>query len=214
MEIGEQCKLESCHRLTFLPVKCAYCRNLYCQSHFLPLQHDCTAPGAAEADRTLTDTEILKRVQRVNARRREVQGAASSATTDGAGRQELQRTEDCGKEEEEAAGPSRLPCQKAGCKRFSLQLEGRPAPPSSSSNAPMGVSISDGRHEARSVTHAAPRCDRCRGFFCVGHRSPVSHGCTAAAPPTHGDLKKKQADERKKRAQEVLNAHFPNRSKK
>lgn len=203
MEIGEHCKLESCHRLTFLPVKCAYCRDVYCQSHFLPSQHDCRAPGAAEADRMLTDTEILKRVQRVNARRTELQTGGTSSSS---GATQAQG-------EVEAEGPSRLPCQKAGCKRFSLQLDGEPAPPSSS-KAPVGVSVSDGRHEARSVTHAAPRCDRCRGFFCVGHRSPLSHGCTAPAPATQGDLRKKQADERKKKAQEVLSKHFPNRPNK
>lgn len=161
MEVGEHCTLESCHRLTFLPISCAYCRSFFCQSHFLPLQHRCSAPGAAEADRTLSDTEILKRVQRANARRVEIQRGEEATTSSSA----LGSVE---------GGPSRLPCQKVNCKRFSLQLDQPSVTPAKS---PLGVSLNDGRHDWRpAVTHAAPRCDRCRGFFCVGWVKSGSKG--------------------------------------
>lgn len=153
MEIGEHCKLSSCLTLTFLPVNCPYCRSRFCQSHFLPSQHDCKAPGAAEADRTLSETEILKRVQRANERRREVQQGESSG-------QAAARDQ----EESDKAGPAKLPCQRAGCKQFSLQLD--PTTLNSTKSA-VNVSQQDGGHQSSKVIHAAPRCDRCKGFFCM-----------------------------------------------
>jgi hypothetical protein len=151
MEIGEHCHLSSCLILTFLPVNCPYCRVLFCQSHFLPSQHDCTAPGAAEADRTLSETEILKRVQRANERRRELQTGGSGSTAPGI-------------DDTTAAGPSKLPCQRTGCKKFSLELDPASRP---NQTAPLNVSQRDGTHRNTTVIHAAPRCDRCRGFFCM-----------------------------------------------
>lgn len=157
MEIGEYCTLSSCATLTFLPITCAYCRSRFCQSHFLPLQHHCQAPGAAEADRTLSDTEILKRYQRVNARRKDVQAA-------GSGGQDLATISNSTIEEQEE--PSRLPCQRAGCKRFSLHMDAN-VPKIKEGNETVNVVKRDGRHDQRVFTHAAPRCERCRGFFCM-----------------------------------------------
>ena len=151
MEIGEHCKLSSCLVLTFLPVNCPYCRSLFCQSHFLPSQHDCKAPGAAEADRTLSETEVLKRVQRANERRREVQQGAAA------------RAREAEEDADDAAGPSKLPCQRAGCKQFSLQLD----PVLLGQSRPVNVIKQDGAHQKTKVVHAAPRCHRCRGFFCM-----------------------------------------------
>lgn len=152
MEIGDYCKLESCQTLTYLPVNCPYCRRKYCQSHFLPSQHDCKAPGAAEADKTLSETEILKRIQRANERRKEIQqGTEMTTTTIGLGSGVDQ------------AGPSKLPCQKAGCKQYSLQIDAVTL----SNSKPPTVSQRDGTHQDARVVHAAPRCDRCRGFFCM-----------------------------------------------
>lgn len=156
MDMGEHCTLQSCLVLTFLPVNCPYCRDRYCQAHFLPLQHGCKAPGAAEADRTLSDTEILKRIRRANARRREVQAA-------GPGAEPITATTKAEEEEEE---PIRLPCQSAGCKRFSLYVDATVH--QKSERGAMSISTLDGGHERRPFTHAAPRCDRCRGFFCMG----------------------------------------------
>lgn len=150
MEIGEYCKLSSCSTLTYLPVNCPYCRIRYCQSHFLPAQHDCKAPGAAEADRTLSDAEILKRIQRANERRREVQQGATHSIAAG-----ILPPDDVNN----VAGPSKLPCQKAGCKQYSLQLD---------PSTPQGTTqIDDGGGQRVNVIHKAPRCERCRGFFCM-----------------------------------------------
>lgn len=152
--MGDHCTLLECNVLTFLPVTCAYCRGLYCQSHFLPLQHACKAPGAAEADRTLSDTEILKRLQRANVRRKDVQG-----TSDAIGGVSLRSD---GYDEE----TSRLPCQLKGCKRFSLQLDQQTSR-SAAEIGKLSVNKSDGKYGQRSFTHAAPRCERCRGFYCM-----------------------------------------------
>ena len=161
MEIGEYCTLSSCATLTYLPVTCAYCRSRFCQSHFLPLQHQCKAPGAAEADRTLSDTEILKRYQRVNARRKDVQAAGPGGESIPIASSSTRVTVDEAEEE-----PSRLPCQRAGCKRFSLHMDAS-MPKIKEGNQTINISKRDGRHEHRIFTHAAPRCDRCRGFYCM-----------------------------------------------
>lgn len=206
MEIGEHCNLESCSTLTYLPVKCSYCRGNFCQSHFLALQHDCKAPGAAESDRILSEAEIIERVQKANERRKQVQQGVASGIND-----------------ESQQGPSKLPCQRAGCKNYSLELD-----PVTSKESKTGQ-----KEQQAKVIHAAPRCDRCHGFFCMRwvsscriqlstplklefrrHRSAVSHGCTAPAPPTIGDKRRDAANERKQKAQDILNKHFPNRSKK
>jgi len=68
-----------------------------------------------------------------------------------------------GEEGSERSGPAKLPCQRAGCKQFSLQLD----PITLNATKPMNVSQSDGSHQASKVVHAAPRCERCRGFFCM-----------------------------------------------
>lgn len=148
MDIGEHCTLTSCNTLTFLPVNCFHCRHRFCQSHFLPLQHDCKAPGAAEADRTLSETEILLRVQQASARRRQIQQGDESPLIDGS---------------ESIAGPSKLPCQKAGCKQFTLQLD-----PTSLKDQIAAEKSAEQRPPSKvKVIHAAPRCERCRGFFCM-----------------------------------------------
>lgn len=156
MEIGEHCTLKSCASLTFLPIACPYCRSSFCQSHFLPLQHACQAPGAAEADRTLSDSEILKRIQRANTRRKQVQGSthdAQSSSSSGS----LDVSEP----------PNRLPCQLKGCKRFSLQMDNPQQDIHASANIKPNTTLQDGSHGRRTFTHVAPRCDRCHGFFCM-----------------------------------------------
>ena len=85
------------------------------------------------------------------------------------------------------ATSTRVPCQKRGCKRFSLQ-----------------VLPTDGSR----AMHQAPRCDRCGALFCMDHRSPAAHGCTAARPPTDGERRAAAAEARRKRAQEVLAKNF------
>ena len=114
------------------------------------------------------------------------------------------------------SGPTasgRLPCQKRGCKKFSLELE----PDKESSSSSTSVRVVDGSGSNQSVgrtfTHAAPRCERCRGLFCMMHRSTIAHGCKAPAPQTEGQARIKAAEERKKKAAEVLAKHFPDRKK-
>ena len=106
----------------------------------------------------------------------------------------------------------RLPCQKQGCKKLSFEVRNGSAntakPAASPTSSLTGSSNTPPR---RAFTHAAPRCDRCKGLFCAIHRSAVSHGCTAAAPLTEGQLKVKAVDDRKKKAAAVLAKHFPNR---
>ncbi|SNX84961.1 uncharacterized protein MEPE_03670 [Melanopsichium pennsylvanicum] len=96
----------------------------------------------------------------------------------------------------------RLPCQKKGCKKLSFQVpNGSVSSPSASSQEP----------QRRPFTHAAPRCERCKGLFCAIHRSANSHECTAASPLTEGQLKIRAMEERKKKAAAVLAKNFPNR---
>ncbi|EPQ26893.1 uncharacterized protein PFL1_05528 [Pseudozyma flocculosa PF-1] len=203
METGTHCADTSCNRLSFLPITCAYCRSEYCESHFLPEQHSCAAPGAL--DSTLSDTELVERFAR----------SSSSANRD-------------------ASTPDRLPCQKRGCRKFSLELAASPSSSSSSSSpqtgtstgagAGAGIRLVDGAGGSRTVqpastaagpgrpfSHAAPRCERCRGLFCPMHRSAIAHGCTAPPPQTEGQARIKAAEERKKKAAAVLAKHFPNR---
>ena len=99
----------------------------------------------------------------------------------------------------------RLPCQKKGCQKLSFQVEKQPA---NTADSASGSSQAPAR---RAFTHAAPRCERCKGLFCAIHRSAASHGCTAPAPLTEGQLKIKAMEDRKKKAAAVLAKHFPNR---
>lgn len=94
----------------------------------------------------MSETEILKRVQKANERRKQVQQGIASGSAD-----------------DSPEGPSKLPCQRSGCKNYSLELDPATLDPSK----PAQVSQQDGTHQNAKVIHAAPRCDRCRGFFCM-----------------------------------------------
>lgn len=98
----------------------------------------------------------------------------------------------------------RLPCQKQGCKKLSFEVQN--AASSASSKEPLTAESS-----GRAFTHKAPRCERCKGFFCAIHRSAINHGCTAAAPMTEGQLKIKAMEDRKKKAAAIMAKNFPNR---
>ncbi|CEH15797.1 ARSENITE INDUCUBLE RNA ASSOCIATED PROTEIN AIP-1-RELATED [Ceraceosorus bombacis] len=74
----------------------------------------------------------------------------------------------------------------------------------------MGISVAEGSNAG--VSHAAPRCERCGGLFCMKHRSATSHKCTVPAPITEGNARLQAAEERKRRAQEMLAKNFPGRS--
>lgn len=93
----------------------------------------------------------------------------------------------------------RVPCQKPGCKRFSLQV-----------------------NSSSKLSHTAPRCERCGALFCMTyaaeadgadsrHRSVAAHGCTAPAPRTEGQKRLDAAQARKEHARKVLAKHFPER---
>merc|ERR1711962_951711 len=41
MDIGLHCPLDKCQKLDFLPIKCHYCGQSFCEDHYLPEQHDC-----------------------------------------------------------------------------------------------------------------------------------------------------------------------------
>ncbi|KAN0065247.1 hypothetical protein ACQY0O_001744 [Thecaphora frezii] len=191
MEVGTHCSEASCGRLSFLPITCPFCRSEYCESHFLPEQHACSAPGALTS--TLSDTELAKRYARSAPNR-------GSSTTE-----------------------HRLPCQKRGCKKFSLQVAGADTDMSTAAGTASNSRIVDGAGgsqalrgggaapAARPFAHEAPRCERCRGLYCMMHRSAIAHGCKAPPPMTEGQARIKAAEERKKKAAEVLAKHFPNR---
>lgn len=40
-DIGENCNVETCNQLDFLPIVCAYCSNIFCKNHGLPQNHQC-----------------------------------------------------------------------------------------------------------------------------------------------------------------------------
>ncbi|KAK0536203.1 hypothetical protein OC835_002101 [Tilletia horrida] len=61
MEYGTHCRLPECNRLDFLPISCPACREQFCNSHYLPAAHACSAPGAqALAEPALVDPEARK----------------------------------------------------------------------------------------------------------------------------------------------------------
>ena len=50
MDIGLHCPLEKCQKLDFLPIKCHFCGQSFCEDHYLPEQHDCPSiPSSADA---------------------------------------------------------------------------------------------------------------------------------------------------------------------
>ncbi|CAD6884757.1 unnamed protein product [Tilletia controversa] len=181
MEFGTHCRLENCNRLDFLPVKCPACKEPFCDTHYLPPAHECTAPGASE----FKPEEFVDPASR----------KAASSTV-------------------------RTPCPVQGCKRFTLQVEEREGgegkavgsrqtgPASSSSSRDVQ------QKEQKAFTHTAPRCYRCQGLFCPDHRPLPAHGCTAPPPKSEGQHKGEAADERKRRAQEMMAKHFPSKAKK
>ena len=85
---------------------------------------------------------------------------------------------------------SRTVCAYAGCKRPTLHVP----------NA--------------QVAHAAPTCYKCQGLFCMAHRPPRSHGCTAATPPTPGQLRAATAEARRNAARAALARNFPQYNRK
>ncbi|ORY28253.1 hypothetical protein BCR39DRAFT_445844, partial [Naematelia encephala] len=42
--LGKECHHPACHLHDFLPFSCPACHESFCQPHFLPSQHSCTAP--------------------------------------------------------------------------------------------------------------------------------------------------------------------------
>ncbi|CAO1612693.1 unnamed protein product [Parajaminaea phylloscopi] len=166
MEHGTNCHLSSCLQLSFLPLSCPFCRRLFCESHFLPAQHTCQAPGAKDSASVLTSAELTKRVLRAN--------------TEG-----------------DSLGSSRLPCQKRGCKAHSLEVH----------------NASSTEQYRQSVQHKAPTCHRCSGLFCSSHRSPTHHDCSAPEPPSEGQQRMAAAEERKRKARELIAMKFPNKGK-
>ncbi|KAK8869668.1 hypothetical protein IAR55_000236 [Kwoniella newhampshirensis] len=44
MFLGQECHHPACHLHDFLPFSCPACHQSFCQPHFLPSQHSCTAP--------------------------------------------------------------------------------------------------------------------------------------------------------------------------
>lgn len=102
----------------------------------------------------------------------------------------------------------RLPCQKQGCKKLSFEVRNQPA--ASSTPASTAATTTTTTFN-RAFTHAAPRCERCKGLFCAIHRSATSHGCTAPPSLTEGQRKIIAMEERKKKAAAILARNFPNR---
>lgn len=41
-DVGEQCSLETCKQLDFLPFTCGNCRKIFCKQHYITSAHDCT----------------------------------------------------------------------------------------------------------------------------------------------------------------------------
>lgn len=187
MEHGTNCHLSTCLSLSFLPLTCPFCRHLFCESHFLPVQHSCDAPGSASHNNVLSETELLKRVLRANS------GGAAGGGGPG-----------------DSSSGRRLPCQKSGCKRFSLHVD------SEEEQAVRGqigsqpdLTIKDAQSAV--FKHKAPTCTNCHALFCVAHLAPRNHQCTAAPPPTEGQQRMQAADERKRKAREILAKNFPAR---
>lgn len=152
MEFGTNCHLSTCLHLSFLPLSCPYCHHSFCESHFLPRQHACTAPGSA--NNVLSSNEVLKRVLRAN-----------PASTRGPG-------------SAIGDGGARLPCQKRGCKKFSLEVGKEDSGSNGASNSRAGqegaqarVVVKDGtdvQTSGRAFEHAAPTCVNCKGLYCMG----------------------------------------------
>lgn len=42
-DLGEQCGVDTCKQLDFLPIRCADCGGVYCKHHSLPCYHACPA---------------------------------------------------------------------------------------------------------------------------------------------------------------------------
>ncbi|KAE8257480.1 hypothetical protein A4X13_0g2329 [Tilletia indica] len=178
MEYGIHCRLADCNRLDFLPVKCPACKEPFCDTHYLPPAHQCTAPGASE----FQPEEFVDPAAR----------KAASSTV-------------------------RTPCPVPGCKRFTLNVEeqkgGKPGGSQQAGSSSSAGSGSSGS-EQKAFTHTAPRCYRCQGLFCPDHRPLPAHGCTVPPPKTEGQRKGEAADDRKRRAQELMSKHFPSKAKK
>ncbi|PWN52077.1 hypothetical protein IE53DRAFT_385510 [Violaceomyces palustris] len=98
-------------------------------------------------------------------------------------------------------GETRLPCQKNGCNKPTLNVASTDSIRTSGGDTAGGIPF----------THSGPRCERCGCSFCPLHRSPTSHGCTAKPPRTEGQLRMDAAAERKAKAKAILAKNFPKR---
>jgi len=104
MDIGTHCALDTCKRLTFLPIACPQCTRRFCETCVPPEAHACAAATPAES---------------------------------GSSKQQ---------------GADRVRCAVPKCTAYSLELA--PAAPGAQRALP-------------GVAHKAPRCERCRGAFCM-----------------------------------------------
>ena len=88
--------------------------------------------------------------------------------------------------ESATTAPSRTVCTLRGCKMPTLHVPGA------------------------SIAHAAPRCVQCNGIFCMAHRSPRSHGCSApSATAARANATATAAEARRAAARAALARNFP-----
>lgn len=39
--LGQQCSLQNCSQLDFLPFTCTNCQQIFCKEHYITSAHDC-----------------------------------------------------------------------------------------------------------------------------------------------------------------------------
>ncbi|PWN42081.1 hypothetical protein IE81DRAFT_290887 [Ceraceosorus guamensis] len=158
MFIGQQCTLADCRQSDFLPLKCAYCHDPYCSSHFDVSVHKCSAGTKAlsEAD---VRRPLCPLCGEAPAWKRGSESAEAALTKHLTAQQEWEWHTEC------------IALDSDGTRREAI------------GHAANQQSVKRMCAEKRCKKHLMVDivCPSCKASFCPSHRTPQSHACPASS---------------------------------
>ena len=59
-EIGQQCSMEICNQLDFLPIKCSYCQKVFCKDHSSLVSHNCQCLNEPQVPKVIKEVQDFR----------------------------------------------------------------------------------------------------------------------------------------------------------
>ncbi|RKP02775.1 hypothetical protein CXG81DRAFT_24563 [Caulochytrium protostelioides] len=161
-DTGRHCEVATCRQHDFLPRHCPGCQKDFCNEHGPADAHACPTPALVDVRAPVCPLcDAILPVQRDRSPDAQVDAHIVAGCPNGPYGAKA------------AAGPAAA--GPAAAASPSPPRSTAPAPPSSSRCTVRGCKKRD---------LAGAKCPQCRQPFCLGHRHPPDHACTAPPPPT------------------------------